>query len=103
MISNLVKTLDKIEWTGRVVKVSDNGNVIINAGTETGLQIGDTLIISSLGEMLTDPETGVAIGREPGNPKGKVKIMSLMGTNAAICNVVDGSGFARDDQVKLAD
>jgi len=103
VMSNLVTNLDKMEWSGKIAKVSDNGNVIINAGTKTGLTIGDVLNVSSLGEMIIDPDTGVAMGREPGNPKGKLEVASFFGADGALCKVKEGMGFERGDQVKLAD
>lgn len=103
LVSNLIKNLDKMQWAGRVVKMSDSGKVIVNAGQATGLQVGDVLSVNALGEMLTDPETGMQIGREPGKLKGKIKVTAFMGKDASLCDVVDGAGFDRDDQVKLAD
>ncbi len=102
LVSNIVKNLDKVQWSGRVVKVTDSGKLIINAGQETGLQMGDTFTVSKLGEMLTDPETGMALGREPGEVRGKVKISSLE-EKMAICDVVEGQGFEAGDQIKMTD
>jgi curli biogenesis system outer membrane secretion channel CsgG len=102
LVSNIVKNLDKVQWTGRVVKVTDSGSVIINAGSETGLQDGDTFVISQLGEMLTDPDTGVALGREPGVVRGKIKIAQMQ-EKMSVCAIVEGAGFEAGDQVKMAD
>ncbi len=102
LTSNIVKNLDKLQWMGRVVKVTDSGSIIINAGSETGLQDGDTFVVSQLGEMLTDPDTGVALGREPGAVRGKIKV-SQMQEKMTVCTVVEGAGFEAGDQVKLAD
>ena len=102
LVSNIVKNLDKVQWSGRVVKVTDSGKLIINAGQETGLQMGDTFTVSKLGEMLTDPETGMSLGREPGETRGKVKITSLE-EKMSICDVVEGQGFEAGDQIKMID
>ncbi|HOW51589.1 MAG TPA: CsgG/HfaB family protein [bacterium] len=102
LVSNIVKNLDKVQWSGRVVKVTDSGKLIINAGQETGLQMGDTFTVSKLGEMLTDPETGMSLGREPGETRGKVKITSLE-EKMSICDVVEGQGFEAGDQIKMVD
>ena len=102
LVSNIVKNLDKVQWSGRVVKVTDSGKLIINAGQETGLQMGDTFTVSKLGEMLTDPETGMSLGREPGEVRGKVKISSLE-EKMSICDVLEGQGFEAGDQIKMAD
>jgi len=102
LVSNIIKNLDKVQWTGRVVKVTDSGKVIINAGQDTGLQTGDLLVVSKLGEMLTDPDTGVALGREPGEVRGKIKV-SMLQEKMSVCDVIEGRGFEAGDQVKMAD
>ncbi len=102
LVSNIVKNLDKVQWTGRVVKMTDSGKVIINAGQDTGLKEGDVFVVSKLGEMLTDPDTGVALGREPGEVRGKIKVTMLQ-DKMSVCDVVEGGGFEAGDQVKMAD
>ncbi len=102
VIGNLVKSLDKMEWSGKIAKVADSG-IFINAGRQTGLQIGDVLTVRTLGEMITDPDTGVAMGRAPGKLKGKIEITGWFGENGSVCEIKDGSGFQEGDQVTLAE
>jgi len=103
LTTNIIKNLQKIEWTGKIAKVSDNGNIYVNAGRLTGLRIGDLLTAATLGEMIIDPDTGLAMGREEGNPKGKIKVTQFFGSDGAICQVEEGSGFEKGDQVKLSE
>lgn len=56
-VLKIVETARKKPWTGRVVEF-DLGEVIINAGTQTGLKLGDMFMIERIGKILTDPSTG---------------------------------------------
>ena len=49
-------------WTGQVVAF-DQGEVVINAGSASGLQVGDTFGIERTAQVFTDPATGRVIGR----------------------------------------
>ncbi|MGB9736606.1 MAG: CsgG/HfaB family protein [bacterium] len=100
-IDNLIQQLQTVEWTGRIAGINGN-NVYINAGQQTGLKIGDELIVTSLGELIRDPQTGVIIGRAPGPVLGKVRITGFFGNDGSVATIVSGGGFKVDDQVKLA-
>ena len=100
-IDNLLNRMAKIEWAGRVADIQD-GDVVINAGQKTGLKIGDRLASYTLGKEITDPETGVSMGRVRGQKKGTVEIIEFFGEDGAIAKVVDGAGFTKGDVVRLA-
>ncbi len=44
-------------YAGKVVRISDKFNVIINKGSENGVVIGDKFLIIGLGEIIVDPDT----------------------------------------------
>lgn len=103
----LSKAMNKISeqltgdlWSGRIAQVKGN-LVYINAGQQTGLQIGDNLIVQELGEEIIDPQTGVSLGRAPGVVRGKLKIASFFGKNGSVASIVSGSNFKNNDLVKL--
>lgn len=87
-------------WSGRIAQVKGN-TVYLNAGKETGLNIGDQLVVQELGEDIIDPQTGVSLGRAPGVIKGTLKVVSFFGKNASVASVVSGSNFTINDLVKL--
>lgn len=61
----VTKIIDEIgdePWHGRVVTVRE-GQVYINAGSESGIQPGDMLEVFRVGEELVDPETGLNLGQ----------------------------------------
>ncbi len=87
-------------WTGRIAQVKGK-LVYINAGKETGLQLGDMLVVQELGEEIIDPQTGVSLGRAPGVTRGQLKIASFFGKNGSVASIVSGSNFKSNDLVKL--
>ncbi|NIN70704.1 MAG: hypothetical protein GTO46_01970 [Gemmatimonadetes bacterium] len=62
VVANILATLGDQPWHGRVVTVRD-GQVYINAGAESGIQVGDVLEVFREGEELIDPETGLNLGQ----------------------------------------
>jgi curli biogenesis system outer membrane secretion channel CsgG len=100
-IDNLLDRMTKIEWSGRIADIQESG-VIINAGQKTGLKVGDRLDGYTLGKEVIDPDTGVSMGRVRGQKKGTLEITEFFGEDGAIARVVEGTGFAKGDIVRLA-
>ncbi len=48
--------------TGKVVKISDENNIVINKGAADGVTLGNRFLIYSLGEELFDPDTKESLG-----------------------------------------
>jgi hypothetical protein len=103
----LAKAMNKITgqltsdlWSGRIAQIKGKF-IYINAGKQTGLRIGDTLIVQELGEDIIDPQTGVSLGRAPGVVRGKLQINSFFGKNGSVAGVISGGGFRNNDLVKL--
>jgi hypothetical protein len=94
------RALDKINWEGRVAKIS-GGRVYINAGRASGLNIGDILKVMTPGEDIYDPLTGAYMGRSQGQPKGTLEIVDFLGTDGAISTIHSGGGFLEGDSVQL--
>lgn len=88
-----------VAWAGMVIKAETDA-VIINAGTATGLMIGDELDVFSKGEELVDPATGLSLGSEE-TKIGKIKVVSDMADGkASKCSIIDGSGGKRGDIIR---
>ena len=103
----LAKAMNKITgqltsdlWSGRIAQIKGKF-IYINAGKQTGLRIGDTLIVQELGEDIIDPQTGVSLGRAPGVVRGKLQINSFFGKNGSVAGVISGGGVRNNDLVKL--
>ncbi len=100
-IDNLIQQLQSVEWSGRIAGMQGN-RIYLNAGQKTGLTIGDELIVTSLGEEITDPQTGLVIGRAPGPVLGRLRIIAFFGEDGSVATVESGHGFKVGDQVKLS-
>ena len=74
----------------------------INAGSEAGVQVGDEFVVYRAGEELIDPDTGISLGTVD-SKIGVIKVTNNMVGNgkAAECQAVSGSGFQRNDLVRL--
>lgn len=97
---NMLKQLVARDWNGRIASMKGQ-NVYINAGQKTGLKVGDILLVQALGEKIIDPQTGVALGRAPGNIKGEIMITGFFGSDASVAVKKSGAGFNVNDLVKF--
>lgn len=100
-IDNLIQQLENVEWSGRIAGIQGD-RIYLNAGQKTGLKIGDELIITSLGEEIRDPQTGLVIGRAPGPVLGRLRVIAFFGEDGSVATIESGHGFKIGDQVKLA-
>ncbi|MGH7429768.1 MAG: hypothetical protein ACREJ4_15635, partial [Candidatus Methylomirabilaceae bacterium] len=97
----IVKKALEYEWSARVLSVEE-GRVRLSAGRRSGLQQGDSLrVFKSGGLEIYHPATKLFVGLDLGDPKGKVRVIDFFGTDAAIAQITEGSGFAPNDLIKL--
>ncbi len=96
----LSAAVQKLSWEGRVAMISGE-RVFINAGRQSGLDVGDILKITEEGPEVFDPDSGLFIGRAPGRIKGTVEVISYFGQDGSIAVVHSGSGFRENDRVEL--
>ena len=103
-INEIVKLIEKHakpgEFKAKIVKVDADGTVIINAGSNAGVKVGDRLVIYREGEELTDPDTGLSLGKEM-KKIGVIQVTEdLFGGKASRARIISGSNFQRGDLVK---
>ncbi len=99
-MNDITSQLTSSMWSGRIAQVKGS-MVYINAGEQTGLQVGDALVVQELGEEIIDPQTGVSLGRAPGVMRGELRITGFFGKDGSVASVVSGSNFKANDLVKL--
>lgn len=99
-MDNLVQQLRSVEWTGRIASVSGS-DIYINAGRDVGLNVGDTLVVQTLGKEIYDPQTKVLLGREEGPIKGELIITGYVGDKLTKARPKAGVGFQINDIVKV--
>lgn len=100
LIPDVVRSIEKLTWGGRVAKVQGT-RVYVNAGRSSGLVSGDILKVLTPGEDIYDPATGAFLGRTPGQLKGTLEVIDFLGTDGAICDVHTGANFQEGDSVQL--
>ncbi len=93
-IDNAVDYISKksigVPWSGKVMMVKE-GVIYVNSGTNTGIKEGDTFFVYKLGEALTDPDSGMELGRE--NTKlGQIKITEVQ-DKFSKSMIADGAQF----------
>jgi curli biogenesis system outer membrane secretion channel CsgG len=103
-VKKICERTEKLPWEGRVVESVDvdaEPKVYVNAGSSSGIKIGDLLTVERPGKLLVDPESEVVIGRARSTPIGRVKVVEVQ-ENFCITEVVDGADFERGDVVRFA-
>jgi len=86
-------------WEGRIVKV-ENDQVIINAGSDVGIKIGDKMEVWVTGKELIDPETGLSLGVEEGKKIGMIEVIDVK-EKYSVAVISTGVGFKRNDIVRV--
>ncbi|MBL7664962.1 MAG: hypothetical protein JNM93_07490 [Bacteriovoracaceae bacterium] len=99
-ISKVVEVGDKMDWTGRVAKILSN-KIYLNAGRESGINIGDILKVITEGTEIYDPETGALIGMSKGHVKGTLEVVDFFGPDGAIAILHSGGTVTEGDFVQL--
>lgn len=85
----IAKKMEEFPFEGSVIKVTDKGQVIINRGSEFGVEAGQQLVMATEGETLMDPDTGAVLGKEEGEVIGKVTVAKVA-EKMSYCDIVEG-------------
>jgi curli biogenesis system outer membrane secretion channel CsgG len=85
----IAKKMETFPFEGSVVKISESGQVIINRGSQFGVEAGQELVMAKQGELMTDPDSGEILGHEEGKVIGKIKVAKVA-EKLSYCDVVDG-------------
>ena len=102
MASGLIAGADKL--SARTITVEalvafvDNGTVVLNVGSKSGLKSGDQLAIERVTREIKDPATGKVL-RRMADKIGVIQVTSI-DDNSAEAKIVSGSGFKVGDMAK---
>ena len=88
-VAFMAKKMEEFPFEGSVIKVSDNGQIIINRGSEFGVEVGQELAMVTAGEELVDPDSGELLGTEEGETIGKLKV-ARVSEKVSYATVVSG-------------
>lgn len=99
-IAPMMQLGSKLEWTGRVARIIGS-KIYINAGRQSGINIGDILNVKTEGYEIFDPETGALIGVSQGEIKGTLEIIDFFGPDGAVSILHSGGSVTEGDFVQL--
>jgi hypothetical protein len=99
-VPKVVELASKLDWVGRVAKIIGN-KIYLNAGRESGINIGDILKIITEGTEIFDPETGALIGMSKGDMKGTIEVIDYFGSDGSIAILHSGGQVLEGDFVQL--
>lgn len=99
-VPKVVELASKLDWVGRVAKIIGN-KIYLNAGRDSGINIGDILKIITEGAEIYDPETGALIGMSKGEMKGTIEIVDYFGSDGSIAILHSGGQVLEGDFVQL--
>jgi curli biogenesis system outer membrane secretion channel CsgG len=98
-VNNIVEQVEKKPWSCRVADV-DGQNIYLNAGSESGMKIGQKLIVLRAGKIIKDPTTGLVIGNAE-NKIGEMKIIRYFGEDGSVAQLTSGSNPGAGDVARL--
>ncbi len=100
-VNNIIAQVEKKPWSCRVADV-DGQNIYLNAGSESGMKIGQKLIVLRAGKVIRDPTTGLVIGNAE-DKIGEMKIIRYFGEDGSVALLSSGSNPSAGDVARLPD
>lgn len=98
-VDHIISVLGNQPFRARVADI-DGKTIILNAGTNRGVETGMTLNAMKQGKTIADPDTGLPLEVEF-SKTGTVKVDSVS-EKTARCSLVDGKMPAKGDSLELA-
>lgn len=99
LVENFVSQVGKRLWSCRIAKVQD-GTVYLDAGSESGLEIGQKLVAYHLGEEVKSPTTGLVIGRTE-EKIAELEIEGFFGEDGSRAVIKSGKAPSDGDVARL--
>lgn len=88
-VNNIITQVEKKPWSCRVADV-DGQSIYLNAGHDSGVPIGKTLVAYHVGRAINDPTTGLVIGNTE-DKLGEIKVVRYFGDDGSVAELVSGS------------
>ncbi|NQT24292.1 hypothetical protein HQ585_02950 [candidate division KSB1 bacterium] len=100
IVDMIEKQMKALPWEGKIILVQ-GATLYIKPGSDSGVNVGDSFAVYSLGQELIDPDTGLSLGSEEAKI-GTIEVTSLVsGGKAAKAVAKMGSGFKKGDLIRL--
>ena len=74
-VAAITASAARVPWTGLVVAI-DGKDIVINAGSNSGMKRGDMFMIERVGKVFTDPSTGQVLGSKS-KELGVLRLMNI--------------------------
>ena len=100
VVELIADNMEKIPWSGKVLKINTDGTLLMKPGSEGNVSTGMELVVYRKGEEVKDPDTGLSMGAEE-TKVGKIKVVedALKG-KAAKAKILEGTNFQTGDIIR---
>ncbi|HEY5040671.1 MAG TPA: CsgG/HfaB family protein [Verrucomicrobiae bacterium] len=98
-VALIADKLKDVPFEAHVIKVNDDGGLLISGGSKAGIAEGDVFTVYSVGENLVDPTTGEQLGAEV-TKKGTIKVTKVEEKYAAAKSDTPLTGIKTGDMVR---
>lgn len=88
-------------WFTHTFALTEDEDMYVSAGRESGLAVGDTLIVHGEGSVVRAP-SGRPVAWRPGAEDGRVRVTQLVGRNVAVVEHLSGRRPDPRDRLTLA-
>ena len=89
-LAERIVTRPEISVSGPKIISVDSAEAYINIGILEGVQNGDKLAVWDEGRELTDPETGIVLGRSLPRRVGVVQVRQVLGDHLSVVGILEG-------------
>ena len=98
IIDMITGAMEKVAWTGMVLKVNADKTLMLKPGALGGVKVGDKFTVYSKGEDVIDPETGLSLGAEE-SQAGTIEVIEAKDQYAK-AKILSGSGLKEKDLIR---
>lgn len=99
LTDNITSQINKKPWSCRVAD-AQNGQVYLDAGQQSGVDIGQKLEAFHLGREIKSPTTGLVIGQTQ-EKVGELQVTDYFGENGSVAKIISGSSPSAGDLAKF--
>jgi curli biogenesis system outer membrane secretion channel CsgG len=96
----IVENMEKVPWSGKVLKLNSDGTVVMKPGSEAGVAVGSEFAVFRPGEEIKDPDTGLSMGAEETRVGRVVVKEDMLQGKACKAAVIEGGPLKVGDIVR---
>jgi curli biogenesis system outer membrane secretion channel CsgG len=100
VVKLITENMEKIPWSGKIIKVNADGTVLMKPGSEGNVKTGMELFVLRKGEDIKDPDTGLSLGAEETKLGRSKTTEDMLKGKAMKATVLEGKDFKVGDIVR---